>query len=406
MGLPSTIPDEGISKTKPLLEGGNIKDKDLERYKPVADMESSTPPVITLSRTDAEYQVDQTQSTRFEDDLLEESDDDVFEAGEEMDEDIQEHETEETHTRQSTEEQHSQEHQSPLHPTKSSKLSEDAVKEDLALNKKILEATEAYTKNSTTLTELFTLVKSLEFPGIKTNVESLNVVVTTQNDHLAKWAESSTSTSWSSSSASSISVTTITIAITEVPIPQTQLTGPVIEITPPEQPESPYVTPNPDRGKGKVTNDVESPSKLVKASSEVHPDPDEPVRAHYELEERKQKAAEEANSKGGQEFRKIQDAEIKVHNREHFEKIKRSRELRKKKRKIQELEPETRIPRLECNRSLPQGIPFNNNMVIEEPEYGMFFIDFFGDEAFQRMSDIYKVDVETLLTYLVMASNF
>ncbi|GJU57567.1 retrovirus-related pol polyprotein from transposon TNT 1-94 [Tanacetum coccineum] len=44
-------------------------------------------------------------------------------------------------------------------------------------------------------------------------------------------------------------------------------------------------------------------------------------------------------------------------------------------------------------------------MVIEEPEYGVFFIDVFGNKAFQRMSDIYKVDLETLLTYLVMASN-
>ncbi|GJX71130.1 hypothetical protein Tco_0308301 [Tanacetum coccineum] len=52
-----------------------------------------------------------------------------------------------------------------------------------------------------------------------------------------------------------------------------------------------------------------------------------------------------------------------------------------------------------------EGVPFVNNMVIEEPEYEMFFIDFFGDEAFQRMSDINKVGVETLLTYLVMASN-
>ncbi|GJZ17338.1 hypothetical protein Tco_0553461 [Tanacetum coccineum] len=59
-----------------------------------------------------------------------------------------------------------------------------------------------------------------------------------------------------------------------------------------------------------------------------------------------------------------------------------------RKRKIQELKPETRIPRLECNRILPEGIPFVNNMVIEEPEYGMFFIDVFDDEAFQRMSDI------------------
>nr|GEY68454.1 copia protein [Tanacetum cinerariifolium] len=68
-----------------------------------------------------------------------------------------------------------------------------------------------------------------------------------------------------------------------------------------------------------------------------------------------------------------------------------------------ELEPEIRIPGFECDKSLLEGIPFVNNMVIKEPEYGMYFIDVFGDEAFQRMSDIHKVDVYTLLSYLVMA---
>ncbi|GKD19630.1 hypothetical protein Tco_1208788 [Tanacetum coccineum] len=56
-------------------------------------------------------------------------------------------------------------------------------------------------------------------------------------------------------------------------------------------------------------------------------------------------------------------------------------------------------------KSLPEGVPFMNNMVIEEPEYEMFFIDVFGDHAFQRMSDINNFGVETLITYLVMASN-
>ncbi|GJY93863.1 hypothetical protein Tco_0509645 [Tanacetum coccineum] len=48
-----------------------------------------------------------------------------------------------------------------------------------------------------------------------------------------------------------------------------------------------------------------------------------------------------------------------------------------KKRKHMELEPEIRIPGLECNKSLPEGVPFFNNMVIEEPEYDMFFNDVF-----------------------------
>ncbi|GKF91518.1 hypothetical protein Tco_0275219, partial [Tanacetum coccineum] len=73
----------------------------------------------------------------------------------------------------------------------------------------------------------------------------------------------------------------------------------------PTQDLSPQVTPKPDRGKGKVTDDVESQPKLVKASSEVRPDLNELVRVpfeingklyhltkeeiqvHYELEERK-----------------------------------------------------------------------------------------------------------------------
>ncbi|GJU92307.1 hypothetical protein Tco_1304730 [Tanacetum coccineum] len=38
-------------------------------------------------------------------------------------------------------------------------------------------------------------------------------------------------------------------------------------------------------------------------------------------------------------------------------------------RKHMELEPGFKVPRLECNISLPNGVPFINNMVIEEPEY-------------------------------------
>ncbi|GJV30144.1 retrovirus-related pol polyprotein from transposon TNT 1-94 [Tanacetum coccineum] len=322
----------------------------------------------------------------------------------------------------------------------------------------------------------------------------------------------------------------------------------------------------PDKGKGIFTDNTESLKKLVKATTVVHPDLDEADQVPYEIhgklyhltndeiqdhldkEEKIKKVTEEAkllemskpelikvvqeeatkagvdpkilaSAKGGQEFKKIQDAEIKVLNREHSQKIKKAKELRKKrrdqymwtttsrlkpkpitdvkihpntkpvvitgyrgtnrrnfevhnpfkfgefgltkldelgpiihkkknkivgelmtslgkrydilkkiskklriqstlpapvqatsqpsgkKRKNQELEPEIRILRLKCNRSLPKGVPFVNNMEIEELEYGMFFINVFGDEAFQRMNDIHKVNTETMLTYLVMASN-
>ncbi|GKE10424.1 hypothetical protein Tco_1413975 [Tanacetum coccineum] len=68
-----------------------------------------------------------------------------------------------------------------------------------------------------------------------------------------------------------------------------------------------------------------------------------------------------------------------------------------------ELEPEVKVLGLECNRSLPEGVPFVNNMVIEEPEYGIFVTDVFGDQAFQRWNDIHKVRVDFLVSYLVMA---
>ncbi|GJW31293.1 hypothetical protein Tco_0051325 [Tanacetum coccineum] len=76
-----------------------------------------------------------------------------------------------------------------------------------------------------------------------------------------------------------------------------------------------------------------------------------------------------------------------------------------RKRKALELEPEVRIAGLECNRSLLEGIMFVNNKVIKRPEHVIFFIDAFGDQAFQRISDIYKVEVKSLLGYMVMAGN-
>nr|GEY34108.1 copia protein [Tanacetum cinerariifolium] len=62
------------------------------------------------------------------------------------------------------------------------------------------------------------------------------------------------------------------------------------------------------------------------------------------------------------------------------------------------------IPGLECNQALPKNVPFVNNKIIEEPEYGIFFTDEFRDQAFQRWSDINKVRMEALVSYLVAAS--
>nr|GEX57309.1 hypothetical protein [Tanacetum cinerariifolium] len=59
---------------------------------------------------------------------------------------------------------------------------QDVIKEDHALKKKVLEAAEAYTNNSTNITELLSLVKNFDSLGFKSIIESLQAVATIQSD--------------------------------------------------------------------------------------------------------------------------------------------------------------------------------------------------------------------------------
>nr|GFA69364.1 hypothetical protein [Tanacetum cinerariifolium] len=209
-----------------------------------------------------------------------------------------------------------------------------------------------------------------------------------------------------------------------------------------------------DKGKKIATDDVESQVKLVPASRVVRVDPDEPVKvpcmingkmhclandkitAHMEKEELIKKVAD---AKEGEKFKNAQDVKLK---REIIPKNKnvvvkelmnslsrryeRIKEILKKlgiqsdlpasileqalskssrrKRKHIELEREIKVPRLDYDRSLPEGVPFVKNMVIKELEYEIFFNDVFGGQVFQRWNDIHKVEVDSLVSYLVMAS--
>ncbi|GKA67396.1 hypothetical protein Tco_0767204 [Tanacetum coccineum] len=648
-GLPYTVFDEGTGKTTPLSKGPR-EDKDSERLKPLADIESQTSHVTALSGVDAKDQVDQTQSIGFEKpessiakkiDVSDSESLSCFESLKPYENymlitERQLHEEvvasyadlkwgledfiNTSFTKYENTDIALRNYEQLLnlfktnHNTSMRRILEnlkevqDAVKEDPVLNKKVLEAAEAYTKKSTNLTELLTLVKSFDYSGLKSLVESLKAIVDAQNDtwpyglNTSKikssncwgdnFAQTATQEPYSHTkgekanmetketvekkqpkerkvtnakepvqepqhtrqipitifrpitrpdselemigSSSRVQLTDTTLAF---PIPQP--TDPVIDITPLEQPESPPVAPKADRGKGKVLDDVESTKKLLT---------NDEIQEHLDKEEKIKKAIKEVkllaiskpelikvvheegsraridlkiieSAKGGQQFKKIQDAEIKVLNREHGEKIKRFRELRKKRiekyqwttssilkpktitdvkihpnskpvamtafrgtdkrnfdvhnpfnfgdfgmtewdelreiipkkknlvvkdlmnslsksyerletipdelgirstilassqvlsitlgrnKKHMELEHEIRIPGFECNRSLPEGVPYINYMVIEEPEYEMFFIDVFGYEVLNRMNDMHKVDIETLLTYLVMASN-
>ncbi|GJX79240.1 hypothetical protein Tco_0327389 [Tanacetum coccineum] len=92
------------------------------------------------------------------------------------------------------------------------------------------------------------------------------------------------------------------------------------------------------------------------------------------------------------EFVKHQDAHLQILSRVH-----KGPSLPRRKSKAIELEPETYIAGVHCNRKLPKGVEFVKNLVIEEPQHGLFFIEAFGEETFQRVSDIHNVETETLL---------
>ncbi|GKA02515.1 hypothetical protein Tco_0675180 [Tanacetum coccineum] len=594
-GLPSMISDEGTVKTTPLPEGPH-GDKDSEGFKPPTDMEPSTTHVVDPLRNDAKYQVDQTQSTilRYQpltknnrdtsskaepdnqtlllltaadvqalllsdEELIEESEDDVFEDGDEMCEDIHHVDEEETQSPSPNKYQSESSHARDTESDSDSSCPEALKKYDnvLPLTERQLvqylqkvsqvlynrltedqwekhkEVVASYANLKSEIEEFHDaaykvhkgtkaafstyeklLINFQDQYGNDTNkiLSSFKVIQDAikedlvlnkkaspfrQDDHIVEWAKSLTSMAWNlGPRLTSIERTQFASDLKSI-LSRKILLRSMINITPPE----PQVTQR--EGKGIVTGDEESLNKAIPTLTVVYQDPDEPIRIPYKIywklynitndeiqdylnkEEAIKKKVEQArllamtkveiikvvykeaekaridpkiieSAKGGEQFKKIQNAEHQVLKREHSQKVKKAIKLRKKrleaydrrnfqvhnpfkfsdfgvteldelgliiqkkKNKIvgklmialgkereqrMKLEPEIRVPGLECNRSLPKDVPFVNNIVIEEPEYSMFFIDVFGDEAFQRLSDINKVRVNALYTYLVMASN-
>ncbi|GJW39322.1 hypothetical protein Tco_0065167 [Tanacetum coccineum] len=328
--------------------------------------------------------------------------------------------------------------------TKTLKFVQDAVKDDPALNKKVIEATEAYTKNYSALTELLSLTtNSLAWnlgPKI-TVVESSQAVIRSdisslrqdtseiksimseiyqafKNDTQADTKEPPSHTKGEHVAMEDDKVEeepTREVALIES-LSKPPLTDLILEIHVPKRERKAIAT----------DDQPEVETKLVPASKEVRPDPDAPIlmpyeingknfqlieeqiQAHMDKEEQIKKAVEEAKmfemTKTVERLKKIpkelgiQSAlPAPVPEQAPFESLGR-------KRKHLELEPEIKVPRLECNRSLFEGVPFVNNMVIQELEYGILFTDVFGDQAFQRWNDIHKLRVDSLVSYLVMAS--
>nr|GEY19994.1 copia protein [Tanacetum cinerariifolium] len=309
------------------------------------------------------------------------------------------------------------------------------VKDKPAINKKTEEATETLAKISTQTNEILSLFRTFDFSTLQSIVKNNQAHAFKQEEASAAWMKQDTSEIKSMmfemyatfkgqpSLAPSGSVTP-TLALTHIPA---NVEGENATHTATEEPPS---------HTGRETDayrqeNVNKPKQSTDANTEYI---SSSTYQHSDKKEQNKKAEEEARlnainqpkvikvvheeakklgihpkeaitTKAGEVFKKVQDTEHAVVKRKHTEKIKKSLELRKhKKMKHMKLEPEVKILRLECNRALPENVLFVNNMVIKEPEYGIFFTDEFGDQAFQRWNDIHKVGMKALVSYLVVAS--
>nr|GEX12434.1 hypothetical protein [Tanacetum cinerariifolium] len=208
-------------------------------------------------------------------------------------------------------------------------------------------------------------------------------------------------------------------------------------------------------------NENKDQRKLVKALSIVCLDPDEPVRVKFmingktyyladkEIQEKTKviKVVREESkkigiypkeaipSKAGELFKKTQDAEyVTISNRLKLEPITDIKSYPKTKSVVITVYRGTDVRNFNVHKpflfgafgiseldELREIIPKKKNTMVKdlmnslsqryerlrqipEPEYGIFFRDEFGDQAFQRWSNIDKVGMEALMSYLVAAS--
>ncbi|GKA91248.1 hypothetical protein Tco_0813118 [Tanacetum coccineum] len=191
----------------------------------------------------------------------------------------------------------------------------NAVKDDPALKKKVLEAVEAYIKNSTNLTELLTLVKNFDFPGLNTTIDSLQVQILGESSaHTTTISPIEETPSHTEGEKADMETAKKEPKVTNVkkepehetrdigPIPiivfrpttkptleakteiirsssRPRLIEPIVEVQILEL-ETLLLTPKPDKGKGIARDTKESPPKLI--------------QAHIDKEENLEKAVREA----------------------------------------------------------------------------------------------------------------
>nr|GEW12820.1 hypothetical protein [Tanacetum cinerariifolium] len=522
-GLPSIL-DEGTRKSKPSPEGtathpkdsgGNKQplDRDIpfttpDEGEPSYEGESDTQPMI-LSYADV-------RAILLSEDEAQESKEDILGVGEEMDDNPQsdeiQHQSSPPHIEASdtdsssdkilkkiTKDQWEKHEEEVVHYVNLKASIDDYYNENIAhrdQTDKLVEASMSSLKKSNTIiTDLYNgLILGLERAQthIKSSISSLQVDTSSIKSMMTVMYNAFRGQS-SSAPSSSVTLTfsltdtptnvegeNATHSATEEPHSHTEReTDANIQGTPEEPKQS--TDANIEEGKDIAINDqANDKRKLVKASSIVRLDPDEPVRVEFVINEKTLYLTEQEIQEYWDKEEEIKKAELEarlnaistevikvvrkqakklgIHPKEAIttkvafgiSELNELREIIPKKKNIMvkdlmdslsrryarlrqihrelgtqstlpapeqapsqtserkqkhmELEPETRIPGLECNRALPKNGPFIKNMVIEEPEYEIFFTDEFGNQAFQRWSDIDKVVTEALVSYLVVAS--
>nr|GEU37439.1 hypothetical protein [Tanacetum cinerariifolium] len=451
-GLPSMISNKGTAKTTSHPERP-LGDKDSEGNIPPADMKPINPTIVDPLRTGAEYQVDETQSTRLSDEK------EVFAAGDDMEEETQAGE---------------EEYQSPSPNKEKLELSyfpptqesdSDSSSPDVKKFNNTIPFTERqlikYLRKVSRI--LFSRINQeqlaqhkeadVSYASLRASIEGYYEENIYHREHTYKLVQAT---------MDSLDKTSTDRAYTEKPHPYT---------------EGEHVTIEDDAKKPESKKAEKEPTKVVPIST-VKPPPTDPILKIPTPEVQPiTTIISTSQLEPREKFKKAHDAKHQVLKREHSLKSKRAMKLRKKrfeqyiwttssrlrpepitdvkihpntklavltvyrendkrkfqkkntivkdlmtslgkrykrvkkipkklriysalpaptpeqapsessrrKRKHMELQPKIKVHGLKCNKSIPKGILFVNNMAIEEPEYGIFFTDVFGDQSLPKM---------------------
>nr|GEW78383.1 hypothetical protein [Tanacetum cinerariifolium] len=337
------------------------------------------------------------------------------------------------------------------HPTLILKvITSSRIKDDPITNKKIKEVSETLAKISIQNTEILSLVRSFDFSTLLTTVKNIQDHAFKQGEALAAWMKSFTNMAWnlvsksqalrepkttlSQSSLAPSSSVTLTFAITDTSV---NVKGENATHTATKEP--PFYTEGntytnihknleePKEGKGIATDDQEKDQrKLVKASSIVRPDPNEPDKKE-KIKKAKEETRlndisktkvikvvreeakkigiyleEEISSKASELFKKAHDAKHEVLKRQHTKKI----------------HSKSKLVVITVYKGI-DGRNFNVHKPFLFGAFGISELDELGEISIknkntmvkdlinslsQRWSHIDKVGMEALVSYLVATS--